>query len=96
LPISSTQEIHKSEYLTAIVLKNVLITIINEENETLDELENENDNNPIELKVSIYLLIYFMASEILRVGMDNEAKLRKKINDLAVKMFVNPEQISIN
>jgi len=94
LPVVETEDFHKEGYLTIMVINNLLITILGEKNSTLDGLKNVIDDNPVTTDVSIYLLLYYTISEVLRVGMDVTAELRKKVNTLNQKMFLTPNDLS--
>ena len=86
LPVSNTNREEQIDYLTVFATDNLIITILNEQNDTLNDLEDEMVNNPFDLQLNLYLVLYFMISEILQMGMENAFRLRKKVNSLAIKM----------
>ncbi len=83
VPVSNPQEIFTVDYLTIIAQKNLLITIISQRNTILNDIEQEIDDNLGDFAINLYLIIYFITSELLQAGIENASHLRKKINALA-------------
>jgi magnesium transporter len=96
LPVSKTAELGEMDYLTVFVKDYLLITVINENNTTLDAIEDEILNNPFDVELSPYLVMYFMASEILQKDMEDASALRKRVNELTAQMEKDPEAVPLD
>jgi magnesium transporter len=96
LPVSKTAELGEMDYLTVFVKDYLLITVINENNTTLDAIEDEILNNPFDVELSPYLVMYFMASEILQKDMEDASALRKRVNELTAQMEKDPETVPLD
>lgn len=95
LPVSDTVQLGKTDYLTLLIKENILITVINEKNTILDAIEDEIISNPFDIKLSSYLLMYFMASEILQNDMEITSAFRKRVNELIAQMEKDRESVSL-
>ena len=82
LPVSATENFYQEDYLTILAFDNLIVTILKEENKLFEDLQVEVENNPFGLQINIYLLIYFMASEVLQSGLENAAFAGRSINKL--------------
>ena len=96
LPVLKTAELGEIDYLTVFAKDHLLLTVIGEENTILDEIEDEILNNPFDIELSLYLVMYFMASEILQNDMKNASALRKRVNMLNTQMEKDPETVPLD
>jgi len=96
LPVSKTAELDQTDYLTIFTKDNLLMTIIGAENTTLDKLEDEILNNPFDFELSLHLVMYFMASEIIQKNMKDASILRKHINMLTDEMQNDPDAVPMD
>ena len=60
LPVLETAELGGMDFLTIFLKENLLITVINENNSTLDAIEEEILNNPFNNELSTYMILYFL------------------------------------
>ncbi len=95
LPVLKTAELGEMDFLTIFSEENLLITVINEDNSTLDAIEDEILNNPFNNELSTYMILYFLTSEILHVDMEGASSLRKRINELTAQMAENPQAVPL-
>lgn len=96
LPVSKTSEIHQTDYLTIFVKDNFLVTVIGAENTTLDAIEAEIRNNPFSFELTFYILMYYLASAVLQIDMNNASVLRNRASELTDKMEANPESVPLD
>jgi magnesium/cobalt transport protein CorA len=96
LSISSTEDIYQAEYFTTIFRLNLLITIVNTNNSTLINIEDEIRNNPFDFDLNLHHVLYYIVAEILHLGMDNAALARKRVTALAKQMDESAESIPLN
>lgn len=80
--ISHSKNIYHTEYLTLIIKPNLLISILNEQNNLLNELKREVKSDLIKFELNLYHLLYYMLGEILHQGMENLALGRQRIKKL--------------
>ncbi len=96
LPVLKTAELGEIDYLTVFAKDHLLLTVIGEENTILDEIEDEILNNPFDIELSLYLVMYFMSSEILQKDMEDASALRKRVNILITQMEKDPETVPLD
>jgi len=95
LPVESSNEISETDYLTVFASKNILVTVLPEQNTILDDLAAEIHSNHYNFQLNLYLVLYFMISEILQKGIENSSLLRKRINALAIKLETAPDSLPL-
>jgi Mg2+ and Co2+ transporter CorA len=95
LPVLKPDESGEMDFLTIFLKENLFITVINENNSTLDAIEDEILNNPFINKLSTYMILYFLASEILHIDMEGASSLRMRINELTALMAEDPEAVPL-
>ena len=95
LPVTNTNEILETDYLTVFATNNIIITILPEQNSILEELAEVIQSNHFIFQLSLYLVLYFIISEILQNGIDNSFLLRKKVNTLAIKLEAAPDSLPL-
>ena len=96
LPVSKTSDFLQTDYLTIFAKDNLLVTIIDEENTTIDKVEEEIRNNPFAFELNLHLVLYYMASEILQKDMEDTSILRKRIDVLTDKMEDDPDTVPLD
>ena len=94
LPVTNTNNLGKTEYLTIFFKDNILITVIDVENTILDNVKENINSNPFDLHLTLDLVIYFMVSEILEHNKEITSSLKKRVNDIAVQMVSDRESVS--
>ncbi|MCG8579447.1 MAG: hypothetical protein MI866_06000 [Bacteroidales bacterium] len=94
LPVPNSRNKHESDYLTIIVFKNILLTILNEGNQLFSELRYETDNNLLNLELTVYHVVYFMTVEVFQLNMRNLAEGRKRINQLTNRLDNRSETVN--
>ena len=96
LPVSKTSDFLQTDYLTIFAKDNLLVTIIDEENTTIDKVEEEIRNNPFAFELNRYLVLYYMVSEVSQKDMEYACILRKRIHVLTDKMENDPEAVPLD
>ena len=86
LPIPANQIDSNTEYLTILISKNMLVTVLNNENNILKDIDETIENNSIKLQLNVFMIFYFIISEIIQFGIDNVADFRNKINSLSKRI----------
>ena len=95
LQVSAANNIYQVDYLTILAFDNIIITILKEENILFEDIQEDIENNPFDIPINIYLILYFMASEILQTGLENTASARISINKLIKRIDDLSESLSI-
>ena len=95
LPVTNANEIFEADYLTIFATDNIIITILPEQNSILEELAEEIESNHFNFQLNMYLVLYYIISEILQNGIENSSLLRKQANALAIKMETDPDSLQL-
>ena len=97
LPVATNDHFTgQGDFLTIIAANNLVVTILNSRNEILTDLEAELINNPFDLQLNLYLILYFIVSEILQKNLERSTVIRKKINVLSARLENDPESVDLN
>lgn len=86
LPIPANQIDSNTEYLTLLISKNMLVTVLNNKNNILKDIGETIENNAIKLQLNVLTILYFIISEIIQFGIDSTADFRNKINSLSKRI----------
>ncbi len=95
LPIPANQIDSNTEYLTVLISKNMLVTVLNNENNILKDIDKTIENNSIKLQLNVFMILYFMISEIIQFGIDSVTDFRNKINSLSKRIDTHDDIPSI-
>ena len=68
LPIPANQIDSNAEYLTLLISKNMLVTVLNNKNNILKDIGETIENNAIKLQLNVLTILYFIISEIIQFG----------------------------
>lgn len=86
LPIPANQIDSNTEYLTVLISKNMLVTVLNNKNNILKDIDETIENNALKLQLNVLMILYFIISEIIQFGIDSAADFRNKINSLSKRI----------
>ena len=86
LPIPTNQIDSNTEYLTVLISKNMLVTVLNNKNNILKDIDETIENNALKLQLNVFMILYFIISEIIQFGIDSAADFRNKINSLSKRI----------
>lgn len=95
LPIPANQIDSNTEYLTVLISKNMLVTVLNNENNILKDIDKTIENNSIKLQLNVFMILYFMISEIIQFGIDSVTDFRYKIHSLSKRIDTHDDIPSI-
>lgn len=95
LPISKSNQLFENDFLTLVVRKNMIITIVDGENDLLDNFIEELNNNPYDMQMHVNYLVYYIISQVIHECSLNIKEARQIVDDLAIEMDERPQELDL-
>ena len=95
LEISKSNDIYTGEYLTILLRPGLLVTIIDGKNSLFESFRDELNNNPYELRMDVFYVIYYMISQILHQSTLNAKSARQMVGKLSLQIDEDPDDLEL-